>query len=102
MVVISLFLTLLGLAMIYIASMRKAVIWPIFATVILFLNVFFCMSIPFDVNETGEIEGSTANFALMGINLLFGFLSFILSVIYVLLKLKEKNLESPPTTGLID
>ena len=88
MVAIDLFIMIIGFVMLYISFKRSAVVWSIIAAIPFGTNILYSGTIPFQTDASGAVIGTSANYLLTGINLLFCFLSLAFAVYYAFLVLK--------------
>lgn len=51
------------------------------ATSLFLVGILLSLTVPFSVNGTGQVIGTASNLALAGLNLLFGFLALIVSIL---------------------
>lgn len=79
MVYVAIFAMLIGFVSLFIALKRDGLMWSVLATVVFLSNVLYSSGIPFEVNAVGQLVGTSANFILIGISLIFTFISLFLS-----------------------
>lgn len=79
MVYVAIFAMLVGFVSLFIALKRDGLMWSVLATVVFLSNVLYSSGIPFEVNAVGQLVGTSANFILIGISLIFTFISLFLS-----------------------
>jgi hypothetical protein len=72
---------LVGVICLYVSFQRKeAIIWPFLSVVLFLVGTLYSYSIPFSVNASGAVIGTSTNVVLSGVNLMFAFLSLLWTI----------------------
>jgi hypothetical protein len=74
--IIVIFTMLIGFGSLYLSFRRDAIAWSVIAAVIFIANIMFSASVDFG----GGPMASSANYVLIGLNMLFAFIALIRSI----------------------
>lgn len=78
---ICLSIMLIGFVSLYVSYRREqAILWPILSVLIFLVNMLYAYSIPFSVNASGEVIGTSANVVLSGICLMFACIALLKAI----------------------
>jgi hypothetical protein len=82
---LAIFAMVIGLGSLYLAFRRQeketaTILWPVISAVIFIGMVLYSGTIPFSVDASGAVIGTSANIMLIGVNLIFFFISLIYSI----------------------
>ena len=78
---VAIFLFLCGVGTLYLTKKREfALGYPIVSAAIFLGNTLYSATIPFATNANGEVIGTSANIALISINLIFFFIALLASI----------------------
>lgn len=78
---VCIFIFLCGIGTLWLSKKREfALGYPIVSAAIFLGNTLYSASIPFATNASGEVVGTSANIALISINLIFFFIALIIAL----------------------
>lgn len=71
----------IGLILLYKGFEDRVFLYSFIATSLFLAGILVSANIPFSVNASGEVIGVASNLALIGINLLFGLIALLVSIL---------------------
>jgi len=88
MAFIGIFSWIVGFTCLYLGFKRDAILWYIIAAIIFLVTSLYGMTIPFNVDSSGQVIGTSANYMITGLSLIFFVISFLFALKYAFYILK--------------